>query len=94
MKKTKVQMNKPIYLGTSILDISKILMHEIWYGYIKAKFGGRAKLCYIDTDSLIHLIMTENFYEDIANDIEIWFDTSNFDENDKRSLPIGKNMCK
>ena len=61
MKKTKVQMNKPIYLGTSILDISKILMHEIWYGYIKAKFGGRAKLCYIDTDSLIHLIMTENF---------------------------------
>ena len=94
MKKTKVQMNKPIYLGTSILDISKILMHELWYGYIKAKFGGRAKLCYIDTDSLIHLIMTENFYEDIANDIEIWFDTSNFDENDKRSLPIGKNMCK
>ena len=94
MKKTKVQMNKPIYLGTSILDISKTLMHEIWYGYIKAKFGGRAKLCYIDTDSLIHLIMTENFYEDIANDIEIWFDTSNFDENDKRSLPIGKNMCK
>ena len=94
MKKTKVQMNKPIYLGTSILDISKILMHEIWYGYIKVKFGGRAKLCYIDTDSLIHLIMTENFYEDIANDIEIWFDTSNFDENDKRSLPIGKNMCK
>ena len=94
MKKTKVQLNKPIYLGTSILDISKILMHEIWYGYIKAKFGGRAKLCYIDTDSLIHLIMTENFYEDIANDIEIWFDTSNFDENDKRSLPIGKNMCK
>ena len=94
MKKTKVQMNKPIYLGTSILDISKILMHEIWYGYIKAKFGGRAKLCYIDTDSLIHLIMTENFYEDIANDIEIWFDTSDFDENDKRSLPIGKNMCK
>ena len=94
MKKTKVQMNKPIYLGTSILDISKILMHEIWYGYIKAKFGGRAKLCYIDTDSLIHLIMTENFYEDIASDIEIWFDTSNFDENDKRSLPIGKNMCK
>ena len=94
MKKTKVQMNKPIYLGTSILDISKILMHEIWYGYIKAKFGGRAKLCYIDTDSLIHLIMTENFYEHIANDIEIWFDTSNFDENDKRSLPIGKNMCK
>ena len=72
MKETKVQMNKPIYLGTSILDISKILMHEIWYGYIKAKFGGRAKLCYIDTDSLTHLIMTENFCEDIANDIEIW----------------------
>ena len=91
MKKTKVKMSKPIYLGTSILDISKILMYEICYGYIEAKFGGRAKLCYIDTDSLINHFITEDFYEDIANDIEIWFDTSNFDENDKRSLPIGKN---
>ena len=76
MKKTKVKMNKPIYLGMSILYISKTYMYEVWYDYIKPKYGDRAKLCYTNTDSFIIYIITEYFYKDIANDIEEWFDTS------------------
>ena len=90
MKITKVKMNKPVYLGMSI-DISKTLMYEFRYDYIKPKYGDRAKLCYIDTDSFFIYIETDDFYQDIANDVERWFDTSNYDENDKRPLPIGKN---
>ena len=91
MKKTKVKMNKPVYLGMSILDISKTLMYEFWYDYIGPKYGDKAKLCYTDTDSFIINIKTEDFFEDISNDVERWFDTSNYDKNDKRPLPIGKN---
>ena len=91
MKKTKVKMNKPVYLGTSMLDISKTLMYEFWFDYIKPKYGDRARLCYMDTDSFVIHIATEDFYKDIANDVEKWFDTSDNDENDERALPIGKN---
>ena len=61
MNKTRVKMNKPIYLGLSILDISKILMHEFWYDYMKPKYGNDVKLCYMDTDSFIMNIKTEDF---------------------------------
>ena len=91
MKKTKIKMNKPIYLGMSILDISKTLMYEFWYDYIKLKYGDKVKLCYADTDSFVIYIITKDFFEDIANDVKIWFDTSNFDENDERPPPIGEN---
>ena len=91
MKKTGVKMTKPLYLGMPILDISKILMYEFWYDYINPKYGDRAKLCYTDTDSFIIYIKTEDFFEDISNDVEKWFDTSNCDKNDKRPLPIGVN---
>ena len=91
MKKTRVKMNKPLYLGMSILDIRKILMYKFWYDYIRPKYGDRAKLWYTDTDSFIIYIKTEDFFEDISNDVERWFDTSNYDKNDKRPLPIGKN---
>ena len=91
MEKTKVKMNKPIYLGMSILDISRTLMYEFWYDYIKPKYQDKSKLCYTDTDSFIIHIMTEDFYEDIATDVKKWFGTSNYNENDKRPLPIGKN---
>ena len=91
MKKTKIIMNRHVYLAMSILDISKILIYEFWYDYIKPKYGDREKLCYTDTDSLMLHIITEDFYEDISVDVERWFDTSNYDENDKRPLPIGKN---
>ena len=91
MKKTKVKMNKRIYLGMSISDISKTLMYKFWYDHIKPKYGDRAKLCYTDTDSFVIHIKTEDFYKDIASDVEKWFDTSNYEEDDERPLPIGKN---
>ena len=91
MEKLQVRMNKPIYLGQAILDISKTLMYEFWYDYIKPKYGDKARLCYMDTDSFIMHIKTEDFYKDIADDVERWFDTSNYDKNDNRPLPIGKN---
>ena len=90
---TKVIMNKPVYLGMSILDISKTIMYGFWHDYIKPKYRDRAKLCYTDTDSFVIYIEIEDFYEDITKDVERWFDTSNYDENEtgKRPLPIGKN---
>ena len=91
MKKTKVKMNKLIYLGMSILDISKTLMYKFWYDYLKPKYGDKVKLCYTDTDSFIIHIITEDFFEDISNDVGEWYDTSNYDENNKRPLSIGKN---
>ena len=57
-------------------------MYEFWYDYIKPKYGDREKLCYMDTDSFVSYIETEDFYKDIAGDVERQFDTSNFDEND------------
>ena len=89
MKKTNVKMNKPIYLGSSILEISKLLMHEFWYDYMKPKDDDNVKLCYMDTDSFIMNIKTEDFYKDIANDAEKRFDTSNYECD--RPLPTGKN---
>ena len=91
MKKTKVKMNKPIYLGMSILDIRKMLMYNFWYDYFKPKYEDKAKLYYTDTDSFIIHIIAEDFFEDIFNDVDVWYDTSNYDENDKRPPPISKN---
>ena len=76
MKKTKVKSNKPIYLGLSILEISKTLMYEFWYDYMKPKYGDNVKLYYMDTDSFIMHIKTEDFYKDISGDVEKRFDTS------------------
>ena len=70
MKKIKVKKNKPVYLGLSILEISKTLMYEFWYDYIKTKYQQNAKLCYMDTDSFIIHIKTEDVYEEIASDVE------------------------
>ena len=91
VKKTKAKMDKPLYLGMSILDISKRLMYEFWYDYIKQKYRDRSKLCFMDTDSFVIHIITEDFYKYIANDIERWLDTSNYDKNNDRPLPIAKN---
>ena len=89
MKKIKVKMNKPIYLGLAILDISKRLMYEFLYDYIKEKHGDNVKLCYMDTVSFIMDIKTEDFYKDIANDVEEKFDLSSYIVD--RPLPIGAN---
>ena len=70
MEKTKVKMNKSIYLRLSILEISKTLMYEFWYDCMKPKYDDNIKLCYMDTDSFIMHIKTENFYKDIASDVE------------------------
>ena len=89
MKRMKVKMNKPIYLGLSILDISKILMYKFWYDYMKPKYGNDLKLCYMDTESFVMNIKTNDFYKDIANDVDKRFDTSNYEVNGP--LPTGKN---
>ena len=75
----------------SILDISKTLMYDFWYDYIKPKFQNNAKLCYMDTDSFVIHIKTEDFYEDIADDVEKRFDTSNYDYHVDRPFPKGMN---
>ena len=89
MNKTKIKMNKPIYLGLSILEISKILMYEFWYDYMKPKYGNNVKLCYMDTDSFIMNNKAEDFNKNISNDVEKRFDTSNYEID--RLLSTGKN---
>ena len=83
----KVVMNKPVYLGQAILDLSKIVMYEFHYDYMKPKYGENLNLCYMDTDSLIYQIKTEDFYADIADDVPMRFDMSGY--NPDCSLPIG-----
>ena len=85
MKKTKLKMNNPVYLGFSILEISKTLMYEIWYDYIKSRYDNNVKLCYMDTDNFTMHIKTEDFYKNIEDDVEKRFDTSNYEVN--RPLP-------
>ena len=80
-------MNKPIYLELSILETSKILMYEVWYDYMKPRYGDNVKLCYMDADSFIMHIKTEDFYKDIANNVEKRFHTSYYEVN----RPTGKN---
>ena len=89
MNKTKVKMNKPIYLGLSILDISTILMYEFWYVYMKLKYNDNVKFCYMDADSFVMNIKTNGSYKDISNDVDKRFDTSNYECN--RPLPTAKN---
>ena len=92
MGKIKVVMNKLVYLGQAILDLSKIVMYEFHYDYMVPKYSlEKLKLCYMDTDSLVYDIKTEDFYEDIANDVEARFDTSGYSKTDFRPLPIGLN---
>ena len=83
-------MNKPVYIGQAVLDISKILMYEFWYDYLKPKYCDNIKLCYMDTDSFIIHIQTEDFYKDTSKDVNKWFDTSGYEKNDTR-IPVGIN---
>ena len=79
----KILIDNPVYLGLLILELSKTLMYEFWYGYVKPKHGEKAKFFYMDRDSFIVYIKTDDIYNDIAEDAETRFDTSN--------LPKGKN---
>ena len=99
MGKVKVVMNKPVYLGQAILDLSKIVMYEFHYDYMKPQYtrgAGAAsednlKLCYMDTTSLMYHIKAEDFYPDISVDVEERFDMSGNDKEDARPLPIVMN---
>ena len=91
MKLRELYMNKTLYLGQVILDNSKMLMYEYWYDYLRPMYGDKIKLCYMDTDSFIIYVETEDFYKDISNDIDKWFGTSNFSKDINRPLEKGKN---
>ena len=91
MQKTEIYFNKPIYVGQAILDLSKTLMFDFHYNYIKPKYGSKAKLLFTDTDSLMYEIRTKDFYKDITPDIEAKFDTSAYPPNHKSGIPTGLN---
>ena len=91
MNKTFLTFNKPIYLGMCILELSKTLMFDFHYNYIKKKYGDKAKLLFTDTDSLMYEIRTEDFYEDIKGDVKDRFDTSNYPSNHPSGIPTGCN---
>ena len=91
MKKTSLTMNKPVYLGMCILELSKIIMFDFHYNYIKSKYADKAKLLFTDTDSLMYQIETEDFYKDITEDVKDRFDTSDYPENHPSGIPTGIN---
>ena len=82
-------MNKPVYLGLSILELSIILRYAFWYDYVKPKYDKKAKLCYMDTDSFVVYIKTDDIFKDIAEDVETRSDTSNY-ESERPLLKIKK----
>ena len=88
IKKTEKLINKPLYLGLSILELIEISMYEFWYDYVKPKYGEKAKLCYMDTDSFTVYIKTDDIYKDITGDVETRLDTSSYELD--RPLPKGK----
>ena len=91
MKKTEVYFNKPIYVGQAILDLSKTLMFDFHYNYIRKKYGNKAELLMTDTDSLMYLIQTDDVYSDIKNDVKKKFDTSNFPDIHPSGIETGVN---
>ena len=90
MKKTSLFFDKPVYLGMCILDLSKTVMYDFHYNYIKPKYGSKVNLLYTDTDSLLYEIETEDFYKDIGGNVKDRFDTSNYKPHPS-GIPIGCN---
>ena len=91
MKKTEVYFNKPVYVGQAILDLSKTLMFDFHYNYIKKKYKDKAELLFTDTDSLMFQIYTDDFYKDISCDISRKFDTSDYPPDHPSGIPTGVN---
>ena len=88
---TEIKMNKPVYIGQAILYLSKTLMYEFHYDYMRPKYDSKVKLCYMDTDSFVYAIDNEDFYRDIAKDVKKRIDTSEYSKDDNRPLPIREN---
>ena len=91
MNITSIMFNKPVYLGLCILDLSKTVMYDFHYNYIKPKYGSKVNLLYTDTDSLMYEIETEDFYGDISGDVKDRFDTSNYKDGHPSAIPTGCN---
>ncbi|CAG9769728.1 unnamed protein product [Ceutorhynchus assimilis] len=91
MAKQKIKYDKPIYVGFAILDISKTIMYDFLYSYIKPKYGNKATLLYTDTDSLILKVETQNFYDDMRENLNK-FDTSNYSQNNPHNLPVSQSI--
>ena len=85
-------MSKPVYLGQTILDLSKMLMYEFHYDHMRTRYGGKVRMCYMDTDTFVYEIETKDFYRDIANEVEKMFDKSGYSKDENRPLPIGKKV--
>ena len=90
-KKMKLVFNKPVFLGMSILYLSKTLMYDFHYNYIKLKYEGKATLLFTDTDSLMYEIETKDFYKDISTDVKQRFDTSDYPSDHPSGIPSGFN---
>ena len=91
MKKTRLVFDKPVHQGMCILDLSKTLMYDFHYNYMKQKYGDKTKLLFTDTDSLMYEIETSDFYEDISADVKDKFDTSNYPSDHSSGMPTGFN---
>ena len=91
MGKTEIKMNKPVYLGQAILDLSKALMYGFHYDYMRPNYGSKVNLCYMDTDSFVYEMEAEDFYRVIEKDVKKRFDMSGYSRDDNRPLPIGEN---
>lgn len=82
----KIQLDRPIYIGFTVLEFAKQHLYKFHYDFMKNKYNTHAKLCYTDTDSLLYHVYTDDFYKDIKNDLTK-FDTSNFDDNNPYGMP-------
>ena len=91
MKKTEVYFNKPIFVGQAILDISKTLMFDFHYNYLRKKYNNKAELLFTDTDKLMYLIQTDDFYHDIKKDVKKKFDTSGYPDIHPSGIKTGVN---
>ena len=91
MIKTEIVFNKPVYSGAAILDLSKIVMYNFHYNYIKPEYGDNARVLFTDTDSLMYEIKTDDFYMGISDDVKDRFDTSNYPPNHPSGIPSGFN---
>ena len=88
MKRTKLKFDKQIYWGMAILHLSKILMYDFHYNYMKKKYGDKAKLLFTDTDGLAYEIETDDFFKDFEEGVEEKFDTSNFPKDHPSGISL------